>query len=68
MSEIDAETAINTPKSEHQIKQLDIVIVNAGVARYDDKTGVLPLSEAIEATNSAKKWYELALDFSFQHN
>jgi norsolorinic acid ketoreductase len=48
MSEIDAQTAIDILKSEHKITQLDIVIANAGIARYTHKAGVLPLSEVIE--------------------
>ncbi|KAE9370900.1 NAD(P)-binding protein [Stipitochalara longipes BDJ] len=47
-SETDAQNAIDTLKTEHQIKQLDIVIANAGIARYTHKVGVLPLSEIID--------------------
>jgi norsolorinic acid ketoreductase len=48
MSDTDPVTAIEILKSEHQIKQLDIVIANAGIARYTVKSGDLPISEIIE--------------------
>lgn len=48
MSETDAATAIHTIKSEYKITYLDIVIANAGIAKYIHKTGVLPLSEVID--------------------
>lgn len=35
-------------KSDYQITQLDIVIANAGIARYMHKAAVVPISEVIE--------------------
>jgi norsolorinic acid ketoreductase len=48
MSETDAQIAIENLKSDHKLKQLDIVIANAGIARYTHKAGELPLSEVID--------------------
>lgn len=47
-SETDAKAAINILKSDYHIMQLDIVIANAGIARYDYKTAVTPISEVLE--------------------
>jgi norsolorinic acid ketoreductase len=47
LSETDALTAVSTPKSEHQVTKLDIVIANAGIANYFGRARVTPIKEMI---------------------
>ncbi|RDW58431.1 hypothetical protein BP5796_12361 [Coleophoma crateriformis] len=47
-SETDAKAAVDILTSKYRITQLDIVIANAGIARYDHKAAVIPISEVVD--------------------
>lgn len=46
--ETDAGDAINVLKSEYHITHLDIVIANAGIARYIHPVASIPISEIVD--------------------
>lgn len=47
-SETDAKAAVDILKLEHHVTHLDIVIANAGIARYNFKAAVTPISEVLD--------------------
>ena len=47
-SETDAQAAVDTLTSEHDINKLDIVIANAGISKYFGRAAVTPAKEMSE--------------------